>query len=478
MRAYHWRSALELARASGGPDTDLAERARLALRDAGDRASGLNSHAAAATFYGEALEFWPEDDPDRADLLFRMARALYDAYDEDRRVEALVVARDALLEAGDRIRAGEAESFLANVAFDRGHGDEVRDHLLTARELVGDSVSESAVRVLAASARMLVLDDEFVAGLELAEKALAMASELGLDELRSHTLATRGMAKNDLDEGSGVPDMEQALELALSIDSPIAAAIVNNLAVHSTIAGDIRRSDELYAEAHRLAERFGNGSFVRFTRGNRIWAAFMLGRWDEALEDADAFVAECEAGSPHTQEANVRTVRAMIRDARGDADGSLLDLRIAVDISRDRVDRGSHIAALVVLATRLAAHGLVDEAQHMVDELVPHVRDFGAHGALAQLGPSGTVLDLQAIAWAIDENPGQGARSWREAIRLGFSGDLRGAADVIGTSGALAPQAYLRLYAGLRLLDEGRTDEGRIELERALAFHREVSATY
>jgi tetratricopeptide (TPR) repeat protein len=243
-------------------------------------------------------------------------------------------------------------------------------------------------------------------------------------------------------------------------------------------AGDIQRADELYAEAQRLGERFGNKAIVRFTRGNRIWADFMLGRWDRALEHADEFVAECEAGSPHTQESNVRTVRAMMREARGDAAGALEDVRIAVDISRDRVDRRSFLGALATLGSRLAAQGQIDAARETVDELVPIVRVFGPHGALTQLIPFADVLDLQALDEAMSESPAMGAPRWREAMRLGFAGDLRGAADVIATSGALAPPAYLRLYAGLRLLEEGRRGEGRAALEQALGFYRSVDATY
>src|SRR4029450_10583601 len=51
MLGYHWSSAFDLVRASGGDDVELRQRARLALRDAGDRAFGLNSYAAAAAQY-------------------------------------------------------------------------------------------------------------------------------------------------------------------------------------------------------------------------------------------------------------------------------------------------------------------------------------------------------------------------------------------------------------------------------------------
>ena len=68
MLAYHWRSALDLARAAGEADDMLVERARLALRDAGDRATALNIHATAAAQYEDALALWPEDDAERANL--------------------------------------------------------------------------------------------------------------------------------------------------------------------------------------------------------------------------------------------------------------------------------------------------------------------------------------------------------------------------------------------------------------------------
>ena len=55
MLAYHWSSALELVRASGGDDDEMVDRTRRALRAAGDRAFALNSYAVAAAQYEDAL---------------------------------------------------------------------------------------------------------------------------------------------------------------------------------------------------------------------------------------------------------------------------------------------------------------------------------------------------------------------------------------------------------------------------------------
>jgi tetratricopeptide (TPR) repeat protein len=479
MRAYHWRSALELTRASGSVDEELVDNARVALRDAGDRAYALSSFATAAARYDEALSLWPADDSNRPELLFSRSRALFHAYEEERREEALEEARDALLAGGDEVRAGEAEAFLANVAWERGDGPQVRAHLARAEELVGDSVSASAARVLATSARMFALADEPKAALQVGESAFAMADRLGLDELRAHSLATVGMAKNDFDPGSGIADMERALALALDADSPIAAAIVNNLAVNAIIEGDLVRADELYTEALQVAERFGNRSFIRFVRGNLIWSDFMQGRWDQALEHADAFVAECESGSPHALESNVREIRATIREARDEESGALEDRTRALELARGRGDPGGLVAALSLSATAAAERGRLEESRALASEVIPMVRDFGAHGALVRLGvfaeQLGVVDDLRA---ALAHGAGASARLWRQAIDLVLADELAAAADAVAGMGSPALEAFLRRHAGERLIADGRRDAGDVELERALAFYRSVEATH
>ena len=476
MRAYHWRSAIELARVSGGDDAALVESARLALRDAGDRAFALNSHAAAAALYDEALELWPDTDAERAELLLRRARALYHAYDEGRTEVALEEARDALLEAGDDVAAGEAESWLANVAWDRGEGSRVHEHVHRAEQLVGDARSPSAARVLAVSARMHQLERENDDALRLAELAFGMAEELGLGAVAAHALATLGMAKNDLD-GSGTGDMERAVEMALDANSSVAAAIVNNLAVAAIIRADLAKAEELYADAQRLAERFGDGAAVRFIHGNLVWIECMRGDWDRALVAAEAFIADCER-SPHTQEANVRTVRAIIRDGRADVEGALQDLRIAVELSRDRVDRGSFIAALCHIAPRLAALGRDEDARAAIDELVPALEVFGPHGVISWLAPTARRLGADvALRGMLDHPLAARSPTWTRTAQLALDGEYVAAADTIAPGGATMMEARLRLYAGRSLAERGDLEESEHQLARALVFFRSAGAS-
>ena len=77
MLAHHYLEALEYAKATGQDPADLAERGRLALREAGLRASELAAPAAATRFFEAALELWPVDDPERAELMVRGAEAAW-----------------------------------------------------------------------------------------------------------------------------------------------------------------------------------------------------------------------------------------------------------------------------------------------------------------------------------------------------------------------------------------------------------------
>ena len=87
--------------------------------------------------------------------------------------------------------------------------------------------------------------------------------------------------------------------------------------------------------------------------------------------------------------------------------------------------------------------------------------------ALLELDPAQLALPPVAVA----DTPRQ------RATAALLEGDLLGAADALAELGQVNDEAYLRLHVGSRLLAEGREDEGRAQIERALAFYRGVRAT-
>jgi class 3 adenylate cyclase/tetratricopeptide (TPR) repeat protein len=477
MLAYHWRSALELVRASGSDDDGLAEKTRVALRDAGDRAYALNSFKAAAANYEDALELWP-DGPERPDVLFRLARALYEAND-DRREQWLETARDALLEVGERDRAAELEALLALVSWNRGQGELTSDRVARAEELAGTSVSASAARVLTVSARTREIAGEHRDGRRLGEAALAMAESLGLDELAAHALTTIGMAKQGMGDRTGVADIERALDLALEIGAPLATGVAANLAIQFMFDGNIQRGAELWAESLRLAERFGDEASRVFLSASVLWLAYAQGRWDHALQGADAFITECETGSPHTSEWLVRITRGCVREARGDAAGALADHLRGVEVAREIQNPVYLAETLANCAATLAGQGERDQALVMLHEVVGLTREHGMCSGLAICGVFADELGVtDELGAAIEKAPGAEFRGWQDVFLLVLAGDLRAAADRFAAMGNATFEARQRLHAGERLLASGQRVAGDVELQKALAFYRSVGATF
>ena len=473
MVAYHWRAALELAQATGRDDDALAERTRHALREAGDRATALNAYLAAEDYYAAALALTSPDDPERPDLLFRRARALHLATD-DRREAALVEARDAAIAAGNREHAAEASAFLSRIAWYQGARDISVGHLEEAERLIADAPPSAAKgRVLAHSARQRTLAGDDETGIRLAEEALTIAEELGLAELEAHARTTLGTAQ--IGEREGRTELERALEIARAANSPEASTILNNLAVAAAWAGDVRKEDELFAQAYETALRFGEVDNMRFSRGNRIWTRWGLGHWDEAAALADPFIAEC-ASDPHYLEGSVREIRAWMRAARGDEEGATEDVERAVELGRKAGDPQSVVPALLHCSQHYASLGRIAEARALADEAFEEIRahpeSARALGIIATAAPQlGIVEELRELANGVAEGP------WTRAVQAAAAGDYSRAADVFDQIGVPTLEAMHRLTAAETLIAGGRREEGEAQLARALDFYESVGAT-
>jgi class 3 adenylate cyclase/tetratricopeptide (TPR) repeat protein len=476
MLAHHWRSALELVGAAGGETEDLVDRARRAFRDAGDRAYSLNAFGPAESYYAEALSLWPDDDIERPNLLFRRAEALFVAADE-RREDALVEARDALLEAGDRETAAEAEAYLSRAAWYAGHRDLAEAHLERAEELlVGSGPSIAKARVLSFSARLRFLGSDLDDGLRSAQEALALAEELELDELRVHALTTIGSVKNRFDPSSGDAELTQALELGRAVNSPLVSTVLNNLGVEASQRGDIPRAGELYREGLRAAERVGDRDSARFMRGNLLFTGFFTGRWDEVVADADQFIAECES-SPHYQEGGARMARAFVRLARGDRPGALADWERMLALARETKEPQRMVPALLQTARGYALLGRDAEARALASEAIdlargrPELGELMGHvaGVAKQLGLR---EEMREIAAQAHETP------WQRAAVSALSGDFVTAAEIYAEGGASTIEADERFWAAHELIEAGRRAEAEEQLEKALTFYRSVGATF
>jgi tetratricopeptide (TPR) repeat protein len=380
---------------------------------------------------------------------------------------------------GNREAAAEAEVFLSNLWWHRGRRDEATSHLEQAEHLSGETPSPVTARVLATVARTRSLSGEPAEGLRLANDALVMAEQLGLDEVRAHTLSTIGTAKNLMGDPTGRTDLEAALEIALAGHSPQAGTIYNNLAVADFFELDLRRTAALFDEGLRVAERFGDGVNARWLRGQRPRMSFYLGHWDEALVGADAFIAECETGSPHYLETAAREARGLIRLACGDREGALTDVRRALALAREAKDPQALMPMLSVNVLTLEDLDERDQVPELVREVVelartyPHAAGWGtAFGVAHSDAVAEFVTELKEILARAPAGP------WKDLVLVCLERDFVRAAEIWAEAGSPTWEAHLRLRAAADLFDAGRRADAEAQLEQALAFYRSVGATF
>jgi class 3 adenylate cyclase/tetratricopeptide (TPR) repeat protein len=479
MLAHHCTRAFELTLAAGRSDDALAARARDWLVHAGDRALAVNAFRAGAQYYRRALELSREGDSVRPRVLFGYARALFGSGDEGGG-DALERARGELLGAGDAEGAAEADSLLAEFWWYRGERRRVDEHLERAATIMKSRApSPTKARVLSAISRFRMLGDELRESSRVAQEALELAEAFDLTEVRAHTLVTLGTVKwYEDDFASGLADVELGLELALDANALSAAFRgANNLAAFAGIRGDYVRRLELLLETERLAQRLGSLESLRSITSQLIDWKFRAGEWDEALARADEFIAECEAGSPHREESEVRILRGAIRLGRDDEEGAMDEAARAVVLARDVADLQNLIGTLASVLWMKAEVGRLDEAR----DLAAEIRSYEPAGIsrfvfyelvwwMEELGLSSE--DLEPYLEAIPPE-----FLFHRAAELAISGSFRELADVLTEIGYNEWAAHARLRAAQDLFAEGRQNEADEQFQKALAFYRRVGAT-
>jgi DNA-binding SARP family transcriptional activator len=469
LLAHHYGRALELARAAGQPTGDLVDRARMALRDAGDRVTGLGAYGTAARYYIEALALWPADDPERPDLELRAgeAQCLGEGTGED----LLLSARDGLLARGDRGRAAEAEARLGQLAYAKGR--ERSSHMDRALALVADAPpSHSKAAVLSGCMMHLLIADRNLEALRVARDGLAMARSLDDREFEVAALGTIGAARVSLGDAGGLGDLERCIALCEADGSSSVIAWHGNLSFAHALMGDLRRCFASRAAAWEAAERFGSALRLRWFELERASEHYWNGRWDQAVRVADSVAPDGEDGAAHYMESECRLWRGRIRLARGQLEGALEDARQALALARESGDRLNLDPALAFGTRVLLAAGREADAGKLLDELLATLGggllkpDLGVDLAVALVGLGRPVEALDDVL----------PSRWLDAARAFAAGGPGRAARIYAEIGSRPDEATARLAAARRLLPS-RPAEGRIELERAIAFFREAGAT-
>jgi len=477
--AHHYLAALEYARATGQDVEAMSERARIAIRRAGDRALSLNAFDAAARFYASALELTSPDAQERPQLLLGYGEALSEGAGSEAEA-TLDEAVQALVAADDREGAARAEILLAYLQWVRGLRDLAYQHLARAVELLeGSPPSPTKARVLSEVSRYHMLAGRSADAIKVGGEAQKMAERFGLDEVRAHALNNIGSARVDIGDEEGVRDVEQSIEIATAAHSVEALRGYNNLGVIFFKLGDVRGAADTWAAGWEQADHYRGVQNAQWLQSERFSVAFGMGRWDEFLRLGNEFVAQ--AGPSHYQSTLFVELRGRVRLARGDLPGALQDAEEDLSRSREIKDPQRLQPALGFAAFALLSAGRVGECEERVEELLS-LDPVGVSIAnwidpvlelawiLTRLGREEEFLETAAKA--------QRSTKWLDAATAFARGDVELSADICAQIGVVPNEAYARLRAAEKLLEEGRRADAEDQLQRALEFYRSVGASF
>jgi class 3 adenylate cyclase/tetratricopeptide (TPR) repeat protein len=469
--AHHLLEAIEYSRLSGIDDSALVSRAAKALRESGDRAWSIGVANAGIGSYERLRELDPAVDDDPTFLLsYGLALAWGGGFGEEG-AEALERAAEALADE-DPAAAAQATITRGEIVWQRGDQAGAFAYFDRARELAERApLSPRKQFAVAQVARFLVLAGRNTEAAELVERAIAMAEELGDDELLGDVLNTSGILRAALGDARWEDDSRRGLELTLKNNSFRASRAYLNLGARLVeTAGDIPGALAVTREGLEYSRKIGvSQTALRWFFGNLAELSYLVGAWDEALELAENVLA----ADKHYMQATARSVRALIRIARGDAAGAAADVELFLHDAREIRDPQAMQPALVDAAWVAYRRNDLPLTNALLDELGAFERRSGTRVVPAAL----LAHDLGRPALLSAESRAGPATPWREAALAVEKGDLDGAAEILERTGARTLEAAVRLRAARAAAAGGRRADAARDLASALAFYREVGAS-
>jgi tetratricopeptide (TPR) repeat protein len=306
--------------------------------------------------------------------------------------------------------------------------------------------------------------------IEYGQRAVELATVLDLPEVRAHALNNMGAAQQGKPEA--IPLLEESVELSSRLNSPEEARGHHNLGVCWYMLGDVRKALAELEAAVSSGERFGLAPLVRFSRTQVPGYYFRVGRWDDAIELANAVIA---VGG---RDESTSIARAWVRTLRGDLEEAVEDVERALEAARRAGDPQSMYPCLGVTAFVQAEAGNRERARALLTELADQWSQTEvAYGAPADMGIAWLdILGPESWRACYDRDDSE-PTVWREGVRALVDEDYARAIEVYESTGAVTDVAAAQLYAARKLVESGRRAEADLYLQPALSFYRSVRAT-
>ena len=477
LLAHHYVEAIELSRSAGLDSTELVPAASSALRESGMRAFAVGAYPAAIRTIRACAEL------DEAGLDARALRALGKAlaFAENRGLEELQRAYDLMRASGDPIEAAATAADLSFAYWQHGNGAASETWIERALELVrGDEPSRHVAHVLAQAARRSMLAGDSEEAVELAGRAIELATAIGAEGPRVGALIVLATAQSNLAHYSGVQkDLEKASALALEADPSAASRALVNL---GSILNDLGDLEGAIATAHRaiaISERTGMADGAGgFAYGNLVESQFLTGDWEEAEARSVSELERARRLGGLYQAPMFELVLAelaLVRDGR--LEEAADSARRQVAAAYERSDDQAIFAVWFHCAWIFARAGLEDEAGAILDELLVRRRErplavspgswtVACALVLERLGRSGELLVLPEP---------EGSR-FLAASREIDRGAFEAGAEILREIGARPLEAETRVLAAREALAAGDREAAEAHAGRARELLLELDA--
>ncbi|MFB3737373.1 MAG: AAA family ATPase [Candidatus Velamenicoccus archaeovorus] len=324
--AYHYGEALEIARSVGGETGELERCTARYLMLAGERALRVDL-GSAERYFRRAVETLPVHHPERPRAVLRVADAAASAgrfAEADRGFEEAVAA---FRELGDPLRLGEALAVQARALSKVGYFVRARGLL---EESIGILEPEPPGPELArAYSRMSGLDlslNRLHDSLAWAEKALALAERLGLQDEVVRARQNKGAARCELGDTAGLADLWSALRLGLELGLGEETTITyGNLAVSLWIHDGPAIAAQVWSAAVEYSELRGFVTEAMWSKAGQLEVLYDLGKWDQLLGIAAEMDGFDRAGGGGQIGTFAEFYRAMVSIRRGEIARAVAD---------------------------------------------------------------------------------------------------------------------------------------------------------
>jgi len=361
--AHHHLRALELEPTE---DEQRLNQVYRFVMMAGERVQALDADRG-TFFYKKAAEL-ARTPRDRGRALLAFGRIAAGHIDES--TEALDEAAAAFREAGEPLHEADAMATRAGLEWYRGDADAADRYDELALAMVeGLEPSEIVARVMAGRAAHLQLRGRSEEGLEMADRAIAVAQQVGSTENYVRGLSARANALLQLGDPTAEEDIRETLRISLDRNDTRAAIVAyNNLATNVVIAGRLIEGKELIEEAIEYGNQRGYATGADWSRNTRCEALFPLGEWDETVAEARQLVEADQARGGSQISTFATAWQAIVLFFRGSVGEAR---RLWVDVleqARRGKDAQGLFPSLAMGVMIWEATGETAEARRMADE--------------------------------------------------------------------------------------------------------------